>query len=140
MRPSLDEYLMRLAEVAATRSTCARRSVGCVLADAKGRVLSIAYNGVPSGVEHCKGGTPCQGVELPSGQDSCEAVHAEQNAILQCREPDRIATAYVTLSPCKACLKLLLNTGCERIVVRTEHSDLWPKEHWLKLGRTWEVL
>ena len=79
-------------------------------------------------------------VDLPPGQDNCEAVHAEQNAILQCRQPERIATAYVTLSPCKPCLKLLLNTGCTRIVVRTEHSDLWAKEHWLKLGRAWEVL
>lgn len=140
MRPTLDQYLMRLAQVAATRSTCVRRSVGCVLADAKGRVLSIAYNGVPAGAAHCRDGLVCYGTDLPPGQDSCEAVHAEQNAILQCREPDAIHTAYVTLSPCKPCLKLLLNTGCRRIVVLQEHEDVWPKMHWESLGREWEVL
>ena len=140
MRPSLDRYLMTLAKVAATRSTCVRRNVGCVLSDAKGRVLSIGYNGVPSGVEHCRGGMPCQGHLLPAGQDNCEAVHAEQNALLQCKNPDEIASAHITLSPCKPCLKLLLNTGCRRIVVLAEHTDLWAKEHWLKLGRKWEVL
>ena len=69
MRPTLDQYLMRLAQVAATRSTCVRRSVGCVLADAKGRVLSIAYNGVPAGAAHCRDGLVCYGTDLPPGQD-----------------------------------------------------------------------
>ena len=49
----------------------------------------------------------------------------------------QIGTAYVTLSPCKACLKLLMNTGCRRIVFRAEHSDPWPKAQWEKLGRQW---
>ena len=46
-------------------------------------------------------------------------------------------TAYVTLSPCKPCVKLLMNTGCQRIVFLEEHTDPWPKEQWLKLGREW---
>jgi deoxycytidylate deaminase len=201
---------MSLAMVASERTTCIKRAVGCVLADAKGRVLSIAYNGVASGVPHCNeghviaiasvpanpmpsmadsfsdqkvarfyldraleiypelgaklGGTltapftrettvgghvgisachhlhACEGHDLPSGQDSCEAIHAEQNAILQCSNPDLIATAYVTTSPCKPCMKLLLNTGCRRIVFHEEHTDPWPKEQWLKAGRLWEKL
>ena len=193
---------MSLATVASERTTCIKRAVGCVLADSKGRVLSIAYNGVASGVPHCNdvaacghmfphkparlttdafeamlADTPhvkredvtyfrlerktpngnhkdgvadclkfgwanhaCKGHALPSGQDSCEAVHAEQNAILQCSDPDKIATAYVTTSPCKPCMKLLLNTGCRRIVFHEEHTDPWPKEQWLKAGRVWEKL
>lgn len=173
MRPTLDQYLMELAMVAAKRTTCIRRGVGCVLADSKGRVLSIGYNGVPAGMPHCNesklepGGyehayhievdgkqvevkrpthmvtvypNACKGHDLPPGQDDCLSVHAEQNAILQCLEPDRIHTAYVTLSPCKACCKLLMNTGCQRIVILEEHSDLWAKEQWLKLGREWRLL
>ncbi len=82
----------------------------------------------------------CPGHDLPPGQDSCEAVHAEANALLQCGDPKVVATAYVTLSPCKPCLKLLINTGCRRIVVAEELSDQWSKEQWLKLGRQWEKL
>ena len=157
MRPSQDEYLMSLALVASTRTTCIKRAVGCVLADERGRVLAIGYNGVASGQPHCNekvvsmtqgygaewlGGYPnaCKGHDLPSGQDSCEAVHAEQNAMLQCRDPDKIHTAYVTTSPCKPCVKLLMNTGCRRIVFLEEHTDPWPKEQWEKLGREWYQL
>ena len=150
-RPSLDEYMMQLAQVAASRTTCIRRSVGCVLADARGHILSIGYNGVASGMLHCNelgtagfcdDGLPnaCKGHDLPVGQDACEAVHAEQNALLQCRDPREIATAYVTTSPCKPCVKLLMNTGCRRIIFLEEHSDPWPKEQWLKLGREWSQI
>lgn len=149
MRPTKDQYLMNLAKVAATRSTCIRRAVGCVLADKDGMVLAIGYNGVPKGQPHCNQhdeftpeGCPhiCDSAWLPPGQDSCEAVHAEQNAILHCKEPAQIDTAYVTLSPCKACLKLLMNTGCKRIVFLAEHSDHWPAAQWQKLGRVWQLL
>jgi dCMP deaminase len=148
VRPGLDLYLMSLAAVAATRTTCIKRMVGCVLADARGRVLSVAYNGVVSGQPHCNAvtrayttpgpcgdayveerGHACAGYSLPSGQDACEAVHAEQNAILQCGRPDDIHGAYVTLSPCRACAKLLINTACRRLVFGELHDraavDLW---------------
>lgn len=140
MRPTLDQYLMSIAQLAATRTTCIRRGVGCVLADRRGHVLSVGYNGVASGLPHCNESNPCHGHNLPPGQDSCEAVHAEQNALLQCTDPWAISTAYVTLSPCKACLKLLLNTSCERIVFLMEHVDPLPKELWLKAGHKWELL
>ena len=167
MRPSIDEYMLRLAQAAASRTTCIRRGVGCVLANAKGHVLAISYNGVASGMPHCNdtkkecrdnrkeecdlGSTTqprcflevtyphaCIDYDLPPGSDSCEAVHAEQNALLQCHNPWQIETAYVSLSPCKACLKLLLNTSCKRIVFLEEHIDPLPKALWLKAGRTWE--
>lgn len=157
MRPTLDEYLMSMAKLAATRTTCIRRGVGCVLANERGHVLAVGYNGVASGQPHCnekvitlaqgygaawlgKHPNACQGHDLPPGKDSCEAVHAEQNALLQCRNPWEIATAYVTLSPCKPCVKLLMNTSCRRIVVAEEHVDLWAKEQWLKMGREWVVM
>lgn len=154
MRPSKDQYMMELAKVAATRTTCIRRGVGCVLADARSHVLAIGYNGVAAGLPHCNEkivsltqgpanllGTyahACQGHDLPPGQDSCEAVHAEQNALLQCSDPWAVDTAYVTLSPCKPCLKLLLNTSCQRIVFLEEHIDPLPKELWERAGRAWE--
>ena len=152
MRPTLDQYLMSLAELAATRTTCIRRGVGCVLTNQRGHVLATGYNGVASGLPHCvngaqqglfesnQSGSACIGHHLPPGQDSCEAIHAEQNALLQCRDQWSIDTAYVTLSPCKACLKLLLNTSCRRIVFLEEHTDPMPKGLWLKAGKQWEVL
>lgn len=137
MRPTKEEYFMLLAELASTRATCLKRQVGCTLVDKRGHVLATGYNGVASGMPHCNEGNPCKNWDLPPGQDSCEAVHAEQNALLQCRDPWAIDTAYVTLSPCKACLKLLMNTSCRRIIYKSEHSDPWSKDQWLKMGREW---
>ena len=141
MRLTIDQYMMKLAEVASMRSTCLKRDVGCVLTDSHNRILAIGYNGVASGMLHCNEFNPgCPGWDLPAGQDSCEAIHAEANAVLQCRDPWAIKTAYVTLSPCKACLKLLLNTSCREIVFMNEHDDPWPKEQWLKSSRVWRQL
>lgn len=158
MRPDLDHYMMELAKVAATRTTCIKRGVGCVLTDDTGFNTWIGYNGVASGMPHCNEEAPgldnwqqgtrlpvhlphaCKGHSLPSGQDSCEAVHAEINALLKCPDVKHISTAYVTLSPCKPCLKALINTGCTRIVFLQEHADPWPREQWLKLGRHWDKL
>lgn len=147
MRPSLDEYLMDAAILAATRTTCLRRGVGCVLASKRGHIMAVGYNGVAAGLPHCsqkdwKDEVPhaCEGWRMAPGLDKCEAIHAEQNALLQCRDPWEIETAYVTLSPCKACLKLLLNTGCKRIVFLEEHIDPLPSELWRKAGRIWEQI
>jgi len=139
-RPTRDQYMMQLAQVAAGRSTCCRRAVGCVLTNSHGHVLAIGYNGVAAGLPHCEGENKCTGHDLAPGLDNCEAVHAEQNALIQCRDPQAIDTAYVTLSPCKACLKLLMNTSCRRIVFASEWEDPWSKAQWLKLGREWSKL
>ena len=164
MRPTIDEYLMGLAMLAATRTTCIRRGVGCVLADAGGHVLGIGYNGVARGLPHCNQEDPipkffegertedwrkpllqfphvCIGHDLPPGQDFCEAVHAEVNGLLQCRDLSSIATAYVTLSPCKTCAKLFLNTPCQRIVFLEEHTLPEARNLWvLRAKREWILL
>lgn len=135
MRPSRDEWLLSMAAVASWRATCARRKVGCVLADDQGRVLATGYNGPPSGFPHCTIESPCGGAGLPSGTglELCEAIHAEQNALLQCRDVDRIHTCYVTTSPCVTCVKLLLNTPCQRIVFMIPYAhDEAAKALWTR--------
>jgi deoxycytidylate deaminase len=161
-----------------------------VLANARGHILAVGYNGVAAGMPHCNReeqspiyhddprvhfrisdnswefdgqafacmkGTgyssvrqcvgfearhphACKGQEGSQGKENCEAVHAEQNALLQCHDAWQIQTAYVTRSPCIACLKLLLNTSCQRIVVAVDRADSLPKELWLKAGRDWEFI
>lgn len=143
-RPSIDEWAMKLCEVVAQRGTCHRRLVGCVLTDSRGRVLATGYNGVASGTQHCRGvsGIRCAGAFAASGQnmDGCEAVHAEQNALLQCKDPDKIFTCYTySCSPCMNCLKLLLNSGCERLVFH-EVYDQRVLDLWTKTGRSYEIL
>lgn len=84
----------------------------------------------------------CSGAKAPSGQslDACQAIHAEQNAMLQCRDVYAIHTAYVTASPCITCCKLLLNTSCQRIVFLEEYPHGHVKDLWLSAGRAWDQL
>lgn len=162
MRPSRDEWALKLALLTAQRATCCRRQVGCVLLNSRGHVLATGYNGVAAGLPHCNHvehiecatvGEPepklvetfphaCAGAWSPSGTnlDACQAIHAEQNALLQCRDIYQIHTAYVTASPCVTCCKLLLNTSCERIVFVEEYPHSAAKELWEGAGRLWEQL
>lgn len=158
MRLSRDEWALKLALLTAQRTTCCRRAVGCVLLNARGHVLSTGYNGVAAGLPHCNhveneilhdglAGVPvfphaCSGAKAPSGTnlDGCQAIHAEQNALLQCRDMYAIHTAYVTASPCMTCCKLLLNTSCQRIVYVEEYPHSAAKDLWTGAGRAWEQL
>ena len=67
-----------------------------------------------------------------------EAIHAEQNALLQCRDVYLIDTCFVTCSPCMTCTKLLLNTGCRKICFSEVYTGSVEAEKlWLSSGRTW---
>jgi dCMP deaminase len=128
--------------------------VGCVLVDRLGHVTATGYNGRPTGFAHCNRGVPgpgglglwethpdaCPGALAEPGEDlgGCEAVHAEQNALLQCDDVQAIGTAYVTVSPCTHCVKMLLNTGCRRIVFREPYAhDDHARHLWETHGRWW---
>lgn len=140
MRPTRDELGIALATAWSRMSTCGRRHVGCVLVDAAGHQLASGYNGAAAGTIHCTE-VPCPGRDLPSGTglEKCEAIHAEQNALIRCPDSTRIHTAYVTTSPCLHCVKMLMNTACLRIVFSEryahdeEAAELWERGH----GRVW---
>jgi len=134
-----DTYFLRMAALVATRGTCARRQVGCVLVNARKHVIATGYNGVAAGLVHCID-EPCPGAGLPSGTglDACQSIHGEQNALLQCHDVNQIDTCYVTHSPCIHCVKLLMNTSTKRIVFIEEYAhNSQSKELWQKTGRVW---
>lgn len=140
-RPNADEYLMAMACVIASRGTCIRRRVGCILVDENNHTLATGYNGPPSRSNHCNPGHVCGPAALaPAGQSlaSCAAVHAEQNALLQCYDVSLIRVCYTTTSPCEHCVKMLLNTACERIVFLDAYPGEQARQWWLNAGREWD--
>lgn len=140
-RPSISVYMMGIALMAASRATCVRRSVGCVLVNRLNHILATGYNGVPRGMVHCAL-MKCPGAEAPSGQslDGCMATHAEQNALLQCKDVEEITTAYVTAQPCITCVKLLMNTGCRSIVYLEPYPHPMAQRLWADAGRSMSML
>lgn len=98
LRPTWDQYFMQLADLAARRSNCMRRSVGCVVVREK-RVISTGYNGTPRNVTNCnEGGCPrcnsATGSSKGAGLSTCLCLHAEENALLEAGR-ERIGDAAV---------------------------------------------
>lgn len=119
-RPNWDEYFLEFAKVAAKRSTCSRKQVGAVIADARHRVVSAGYNGSPAGTPHCTdSGVGCLMKNI-EGRDSCiRTIHAEANALMHAgTEGHRTRgwTMYVTVTPCYECAKLIIQSGVQRVV------------------------
>ncbi len=108
MRPGWDEYFMEIARTVATRATCPRAAVGCVLVR-EHRILTTGYNGAPRGVAHCTD-VGCTVVN----EHCVRATHAEANAVVQGALHGvslQGATAYCTHQPCVNCSKLLISAG-----------------------------
>jgi dCMP deaminase len=133
VRPSWDEYFMRIAELAATRSTCLRRQVGAVIVKDK-KILATGYNGAPSGLKHCLDiGCLREKLKIPSGErhELCRATHAEQNAIAQAAlfgVSIKDGVMYSTNQPCILCTKLIINAGIKKIVIQDSYPDRMSKD------------
>jgi dCMP deaminase len=140
-RPHRDETGLLVALALAQRATCVRRQAGCLLVDSTFRFIGAGYNGPQANAPHCID-KPCAGAALPSGTglDACEAIHAEQNALMYCADVTRIHTAYTTCAPCVHCTKLLLGTSCQRIVFADPYPHEASQELWQRAGRWWSQL
>lgn len=141
MRIDRDEWAMQLAHITSQRATCRRRKVGAVFLNERGHVIATGYNGNAAGLPHCLD-HPCKAADALSGTnlDGCMALHAEANALLQCKDVYCIDTAYVTTSPCVHCVKLLLNTSCKRIVFSEDYPHSESEAIWKSANRIWRKL
>lgn len=126
-RPSWDQYFLEIAHVVAKRSTCSRKHVGAVIADARHRIVSCGYNGSPSNTPHCiDSGVGCLLKDI-DGKPSCiRTVHAEANALAHAGiegYQTRGWTIYVTVTPCYECAKLIIQAGVQRVVYADHYNS-----------------
>lgn len=131
-----DTYFLLIAQCAALRSSCKSRQIGAVLVDKNNYILSTGYNGPAKGQNECDS---CHRSEQGSGNslNTCFAVHAEINGLLQCPDVQKLHTIYVTASPCWECTKALLNTKCERVVFLNKYPHTLSQTIWESSGRIW---
>ncbi|RAL07555.1 deoxycytidine monophosphate deaminase [Aspergillus homomorphus CBS 101889] len=120
LRPHWDHYFMELASLAAQRSNCMKRRVGCVLVRER-RVISTGYNGTPRHLTNCnEGGCPrCNSGEGGGrGLSTCLCLHAEENALLEAgRERIREGTIlYCDTCPCLTCTVKIAQVGISEVV------------------------
>lgn len=127
-RPSVDEYFLKFAMLAAERSTCLRHNVGAIIVKNK-HIISTGYNGAPAKTKDCTElGCLRDELKIPSGtqQEICRAVHAEQNAIIQAAyHGSNVSggTMYCTHTPCIICAKMIVNAGIKKVVTYRSYND-----------------
>jgi len=107
-----------MADLVASWSKDPSTQVGAVIADPRNRVVSVGFNGPPSGV--------LDDPFLSGDRDTRLAVtiHAEENAILFSGGRDLTdCTIYVTHFPCSTCASKIIQTGISNVVVWKADRD-----------------
>lgn len=123
--PKFDTIFMELAVNLAKKSHCIKRHVGAVLTKDT-RIISIGYNGPPSGTHNCDIEWPESGCPRDSKGSCSLALHAEQNAILYAvKNKTNVegATMYVTLSPCIACARIIYTMKIEKVIYLKSYAE-----------------
>ena len=130
-RQTHEEYFLDMLLKVESRATCPRRSVGAIITDQHHHILATGYNGPPKGFPHCEHTYALMAVQVgpgvhdkhcraafdpPGDTTRCMAVHAEQNALLQCHRLDLAHTLYVSAVPCFVCARMICNTDIKVIV------------------------
>ena len=131
-RPSVDQYMMGIAEAVKARANCRGSRIGALLV-LEGRIVSTGYNGTPSDMTNCDEGG-CERCANPeryesgTAYDICICVHAEQNALLAAARfgiAVEGAILYSTMRPCFGCTKELLQARVKGVVYLSDwrHPD-----------------
>ena len=137
-----EKYLsayMQTARIFAELSSAKRKHVGAVVVK-DDRIISIGYNGMPSGWDNT-----CEDelvVEAEVGEDIIlktkpEVLHAETNAIsklAKSTEAGEGATMFCTHAPCINCAKLIYQSGINSLYYRNTYRDTSGIEFLKKSG------
>jgi dCMP deaminase len=119
-RPSWDVYFMATALLMASRSSCERLNVGCVIVSGgsqKNRIVAAGYNGYLPGAPHTS--------RVRDGHEQA-TVHAEQNAVSDAARRGVSldgATIYITHFPCINCAKILAAAGISCIKYHHDYRN-----------------
>ncbi len=134
MKPKLLDAYMKTAETFAECSTARRLHVGAIVVK-EDRIISIGYNGMPSGWDN-----NCEEVVDVNPSDprydynnfikelktKPEVLHAETNAIAKLAKSNESglgASMFVTHAPCLDCARLVYQSGINTVYYRNSYRD-----------------
>tara|TARA_B110000305_G_C19378724_1_gene608395 strand:+ start:525 stop:944 length:420 start_codon:yes stop_codon:yes gene_type:complete len=117
MKIKFKQAFMDTAERFAQLSSAKRAQVGAIIVK-DNRIISIGYNGMPSGWDNV--------CEIP-GEDKTkpEVLHAEANAITkvaQSSDSSKGATIFCTHEPCIDCAKLIYQSGITKLIYKHKYN------------------
>jgi len=126
MKPKFIDAYMKTAEVFAELSSARRLHVGAIVVK-DDRIISIGYNGMPSGWDNnCE---DYYGLDLKSNPTLVtkpEVLHAETNAIAKLAKSTESglgATMFITHAPCLDCAKLIYQSGINSVLYRNSYRN-----------------
>ena len=117
---------MDVAESFAKLSSAVRLQVGAIVVK-DDRIISIGYNGMPTGWDNC-----CEDiirtdeVGFQVTKTKAEVLHAETNAIAKLAKSSESglgATMFVTHSPCIECAKLIYQSGISTVYYKNNYRS-----------------
>jgi dCMP deaminase len=118
MKEKMIKAYMTTAKTFAECSTARRLHVGAIVVK-DDRIISIGYNGMPSGWDNnCEHEVRWPNGEIRFLETKEEVLHAESNAISKlARSPESGdgATMFITHSPCISCAKLIYQSGIRKV-------------------------
>lgn len=121
MKEKFKRAYMQTAQTFAKLSSAQRLHVGAIIVK-DDRIISIGYNGMPSGWSNV-----CEDVhEDGSLKTKPEVLHAETNAIAKLAKSTESgdgADLFVTHSPCIECAKLIYQSGIKSVYYNVEYRD-----------------
>jgi dCMP deaminase len=139
MKPKWIRAFMDTATRFADLSSAVRLKVGAVIVK-DNRIISIGYNGMPSGwTNECETKIYCDDGDWREQTDKLhdewityklvtkdEVIHAEANAILKLArdgESGNGASLFCTHAPCIHCAKLIHGAGISKVYYRDTYRD-----------------
>tara|TARA_B100000497_G_C7679225_1_gene410796 strand:+ start:360 stop:767 length:408 start_codon:yes stop_codon:yes gene_type:complete len=112
----IDAY-MDVAERFARLSSAKRLNVGAIVVK-DDRIISIGYNGMPTGWDNC--------CEDSNNKSKPEVLHAESNAIAKLAKSSESglgASIFITHSPCIECAKLIYQSGISTVYYKNPYRS-----------------
>ncbi|MDR2889330.1 MAG: dCMP deaminase family protein [Lachnospiraceae bacterium] len=110
-----DEYFMGVSVLSGLRSKDPGTQVGACIVSSDNKILSMGYNGFPSGCSDDEFPWEREGKELETKYPY--VTHSELNAILNYRGGSlEGAKIYVSLFPCNECAKAIIQSGIRTVV------------------------
>jgi dCMP deaminase len=126
MKDKFIKTYMDVAESFAKLSSAVRLQVGAIVVK-DDRIISIGYNGMPTGWDNC-----CEDiirtdeVGFQVTKTKAEVLHAETNAIAKLAKSSESglgATMFVTHSPCIECAKLIYQSGISTVYYKNNYRS-----------------
>ncbi len=113
-----DNIYLNIANEISNLSYAKKKKVGALIVK-DNMIISDGYNGTPSNYDNS--------CEDENNNTYWYVLHAEANAITKLARCSTISskdsTLYITMSPCKECSKLIIQSEIKRVIYKEKYRD-----------------